>query len=197
MHALLIPLGQLTVGSHRLQVEIDHQVDRLDRLYQVCHLQEVESEVHFILGCPVYYKIRGRFHCLFRDSRTLAEFFRYPDQRCLALYMQEALRFRVHILQPPIIPDPTQRIMTFFRVIPSDRGTKRSIDNSAYPDSRSVRIHGTSSYHTRSQQQFCLKSILGRQTRSSSIQQRVNPLGYDLMDSLHLSQALHWAKRLC
>jgi len=107
MHALRIPLGQFRVGSYRLQVETDHQVDRLDKLYHVCHLQEVEIEVHFILGCPVYYEIRGRFHCLFKDSRTLAEFFRYPDQRCLALYMQEALSFQAHILQPPIRPKPT------------------------------------------------------------------------------------------
>ena len=93
VHALHIPLGQFRVGSHRLRVETDHQVDRLDRLCQVCHLQEVETEVHFILRCSVYYEIIGRFHCLFRDSQTLTEFFRYPDQRCLAPSMQEALRF--------------------------------------------------------------------------------------------------------
>ena len=175
MHALHIPLGQFRVGSHRLRVEIDHQVDKLDRLCQVCHLQEVETEVHIILGCAVYYEIRRRFHCLFRDYRTLAQFFRYPNQRCLALYMQEALRFRAHILQPPIRPDPTQRITTFFKLLPLDRGTKRSIHTSTYPDSRLVRIRGTSPCYTRSHQQFRLKSVPGRQTRSSSIQQRVNP----------------------
>lgn len=78
MHALHIPLGQFRVGSHRLQVETNHQVDRLDRLYQVCHLQEVETEVHFILRCSVYYEIRGRFHYLLSDSRTLADFFQVP-----------------------------------------------------------------------------------------------------------------------
>ena len=32
MHALRIPLGQLRVGSHRLQGEMDHQIDRLNRI---------------------------------------------------------------------------------------------------------------------------------------------------------------------
>ena len=93
MHALHIPLGQFRVGSHRLRVETNHQVDRPDRISLVFHLQEVKTEMHFILGCPVYYEIIGRFHCLFRDSQTLAEFFRYPDQKCLASSMQEALMF--------------------------------------------------------------------------------------------------------
>jgi hypothetical protein len=68
----------------------------------------------------------------------------------LALYMQEALRFRTHILHPPIRPNPTQRITTFFRVLPSDRGTNRPLDINTYPDPRSVRICGTSPRPTRS-----------------------------------------------
>jgi hypothetical protein len=108
MHALCILLGQFRVGSHRLRVETDHQIDRSDRtLPGMPFTGSGDREVHFIFGCPVYYEIRGRFHCLFRGSQTLADFFRYPDQRCLALYMQEALKFRTHILQPPIRPDPT------------------------------------------------------------------------------------------
>ena len=118
MHALHIPLGQFRVGSHRVRVQMDHQIDRPYRICQVCHLQEVETEVNFISGCPIYYEIRGRFHCLFRDSQTLASFFKYPDERFLALYMQEALRFHAHILQPPIRPNPTQSITTCFRVLP-------------------------------------------------------------------------------
>ena len=62
MHALRIPLGQLRVGSHRLRVETDHQIDRPDRIYQLCHLQEVETESHFIFRCPIYYEIIGQLH---------------------------------------------------------------------------------------------------------------------------------------
>jgi hypothetical protein len=92
-HALRIPLGQFRVGSHRLRVETDHQIDRPDRICQLCQLQEVETEEHFIFRCPIYYEIRGWFHCLFKGAQTLTGFFSYPDQRCLALYIQEALRF--------------------------------------------------------------------------------------------------------
>ena len=105
MHALRIPLGQFKVGSHRLWVESNHQIDRPKRICQLCHLQEVETESHFIFRCLVYYEIRGCFYCLFRGLQTLAAFFRYTDQRCLALYIQEALRFRAQLFQPP--PDQT------------------------------------------------------------------------------------------
>ena len=79
MHALRVPLGQFRVGSHRLRVESDHQIDRSDRICQLYHLQEVETESHFIFRCPVYYEIRGRFYCLFREAQTLAVFIRYTD----------------------------------------------------------------------------------------------------------------------
>ena len=79
MHALLIPLGQFRVGSHRLRVESDHQINRADRVCQLCHLREVETESHFIFRCLVYYEIRGRFYCLFRGPQTLSAFFRYID----------------------------------------------------------------------------------------------------------------------
>jgi len=63
---------------------------------------------------------------LFRGPQTLATFFRYTDQRCLALYIQEDLRFRAQILQPPTRPDTTQRITTVFDILPPSRCTKRS-----------------------------------------------------------------------
>ena len=79
MHALRIPLGQFRVGSHSIRVESDHQIDRSDRIFQLCHLQEVETESQFIFRCLVYYEIRGRYHCLIRGPQNLAAFFRYID----------------------------------------------------------------------------------------------------------------------
>jgi len=120
----------------------------------------VETNVHFILGCLIYYEIKWRFHCLFKDFRTLAKFFRYLDQKCLALYMQEHF---------------------FTILLPSDKGTKR-----VYRDSKWMWICGTSRCHKWSQRKFDLRSIPGRQTRSSSILQHLNPPRYDLVDNLHL-----------
>jgi hypothetical protein len=98
IHALRIPLDQFRVGSHGLFIETDHQIDRSDKICQLCHLHEVKTEEHFLFRCPIYYDIKGRFHCLFRGIQTLSGFFRYSDQRCLTLYMQEDLSLRAHIL---------------------------------------------------------------------------------------------------
>ena len=55
---------------------------------------EIEDEHHFVFVCPTFYEIRGRYHCLFKDSLTLHEIFRYEDQRCLAAFLNEAFRLR-------------------------------------------------------------------------------------------------------
>jgi hypothetical protein len=89
VHALRIPLSQFRVVSHRLQVETNNQIDQSNKICQRCHLQEVDIEEHFIFRCPICYEIRERFHCLFRGT-----VFRYSDQRCLALYMQETLKLQ-------------------------------------------------------------------------------------------------------
>ena len=125
----------------------------------------MEIESHFIFKCPIYYEIRECFHCLFRGPQTLAAFFRYIDQRCLALYIQEALKFRAQVLQPPTRPDTTQRITTFFSVLSPSKGTKRSTDLDTNPVSRSVNICGSRS--TRSQRQLRTRPPFEKRTRSS------------------------------
>lgn len=55
IYVLRIPLGQFRVGSHRLRVDVDHQIDPLDRICQLCHLWEVYTKEHFIFRCPIYY----------------------------------------------------------------------------------------------------------------------------------------------
>ena len=142
MHALRIPLGQFRVGSHRLRVEGDHQIDQSDRIVQLCCLQEVETEEHFIFRCPIYYERRGRFHCLFREPQAISSLFRFPDQRCLALYIQEAFRLRSLSIQSPPRPDSTQRQTVFLTVLPPAQGTNRPTDSSP-PDPRSVRPRRT------------------------------------------------------
>jgi hypothetical protein len=48
----------------------------------------------------IYYEIRGRYYCLYRDSGgSLSTFFRYQDQRCLALFIREILSHRSVIAQ--------------------------------------------------------------------------------------------------
>ncbi|KAH9293843.1 hypothetical protein KI387_040957, partial [Taxus chinensis] len=136
---LRISLGQFRVGSHRLRVETDHHLDRSERTCLLCSLQEVETEEHFIFRCPVYYEIRGRFHCLFRELPSFTTFFKYYDQRCLALYLQEALRLRDRLLHPPPRRMNTRLITSFFPVLSPMRGTKRHLDTILDPQFRSVK----------------------------------------------------------
>lgn len=86
----------------------------------------MEIEDLFIFRCPCYYEIHGWFHCLFRESNnSISTFSRYPNQRCLALYLGEAMRLITHILRPPTRLDSTQRITSFFSVLLVDSGNKR------------------------------------------------------------------------
>jgi hypothetical protein len=129
--------------------------------------------VDFIFRCTLYYEIKGRFHCLFRESQTLTSFLRYPDHRCLSLYIQEALKFRAHTLQPPIRLDSTQRITSFFTLLPSGMGTKRPTDISTDPNPRSVRIREAMPRSIRSQHHNHIRSLPGKRTRSARPQHLV------------------------
>ena len=95
-----------SLSSHCLAVEMLRRDDipRHQRLCQFCDLGEVEDETHFLLRCPVYYEIRGRYHCLYRDGpHTLRSFMAYPDPRCLGLLLREMMLLRSSM---PIAPTP-------------------------------------------------------------------------------------------
>lgn len=115
-HSLRISLGQLRVSSHRLDIEAGrmrrigrgHRHARETRICPCCTMGEVETEEHFICRCPLYYEIRGRFHCLFRDGfAPLSRVIDYEDQHCLALFVREATRHRDRYLRerPRDYPD--------------------------------------------------------------------------------------------
>ena len=59
----------------------------------LCSLSKAKIETHFIFRCPSYYEIRGRF-CAYLECSFLTAFFMYTDQRCLVLYLREAMQFR-------------------------------------------------------------------------------------------------------
>lgn len=52
-----------------------------ERICKVCTMVEAEDEAHYMLRCPVYYEIWGRFHCLFQEGfGPLAQVMQYEDQ---------------------------------------------------------------------------------------------------------------------
>ena len=86
---------------------------------QLCRI-EPETERHHIFCCPVYYKIRGRFHCLFREGfGPLSRVMNYKDQKCLGLFLLEIRRFRDGLVKRLHHRGNTQREITnFFKVQP-------------------------------------------------------------------------------
>ena len=106
----------MTVETGRYQ-----RLPRELRTCPVCHLGELEDEFHFLLRCPAYYEIRGRYHCLYRDGpHTLRTFFAYPDSRCLALLIREMFTHRDSLLR-----DTPLEVLPLQAVDPADFPTRR------------------------------------------------------------------------
>ena len=82
-----------------------------ERICQLCEL-EPESEEHYICRCPVYYEIRGRYQCLFREGfRLVARVIDYKDKKCLGIFLKELCKHRQMLLQEKKshTQDPIQR----------------------------------------------------------------------------------------
>lgn len=68
----------------KLRFETNQHLQQLDRIFYLCHSQKLEMEAHLIFRCLLYYEIKGRYYCLFQDSRdSLSTFFCYPKQNAL------------------------------------------------------------------------------------------------------------------
>lgn len=111
----------MRVSSHTLGIEVGwaSRVAREARLCRVCH-QELEFEEHFICRCPIYYEIRGRYHCLFTKSfGPLRRIMEYPDQRFLGLLLMEIHTHREMTLQEQTHPQAMaeSRIISVFQPV--------------------------------------------------------------------------------
>ena len=118
-HSIRCIIGQFCTSSHNLEIETGRfrGIQAKDRLCQLRRI-EPETEMHHICRCPVYYEIRGRFHCLFRDGfGPLTKVMNYTDQRCLGLFLLELRRHRESLLRRPNKEDHSQKKITdFFRL---------------------------------------------------------------------------------
>jgi hypothetical protein len=104
------------------------------------HLQELEIEMHLIFRFPIYYNIRGCYHCLYRDSwGSLSTFFGYQDQRCLALFIRQILSHRSQLLHTMPCLVMTRTITSYFPTNPLDQSNKRWTEFQSTLDSRLVR----------------------------------------------------------
>ena len=95
-HAMRVAIGQLRVSSHTLEIEAGRAagVSREVRLCRLCHT-EVELEEHYVCRRPLFYEIRVRYHCLFREGfGPLSRVMDYQDHRCLGLFLVELRRHK-------------------------------------------------------------------------------------------------------
>ncbi|KAJ7533866.1 hypothetical protein O6H91_13G068200 [Diphasiastrum complanatum] len=128
-HGLRFLLGQFRVSSHQLAIETGRFqcTPREERICQLCSLAMVESEEHFLFTCPVYYEIRGRYHCLFRQTHvTLRSLISYEDPRCVALMLREMSLLRQDLCQAVqhTYPVTQSQITSFF----SRRRSRSDVD---------------------------------------------------------------------
>ena len=98
------------------------------RIYQLCH-QGLESKEHYVCHRSVFYEIRGRYHCLFKQGfGPLSKVIEYEDQRCLGLFLLELKRHREKLLKNTATQAHPQRtITTFFSPI-TPNATSQSRD---------------------------------------------------------------------
>lgn len=139
-HAMRVTIGQLRASSHTLEIEAGRaaRVPREQRLCRLCHT-EVESEEHYVCRCPVYYEIRGRYHCLFRDGfGPLRSVMDYQDQRCLGYFLMELRRHRESLLraQRTEATSSQTQITRFFGPIDTPAVPTVSVDHTSTIDLR-------------------------------------------------------------
>ena len=58
-----IYIAKFRLSSHNLKIESGrfHNVTRRNRICNLCQLQDIEDEFHFILKCPIYNEYRQKF----------------------------------------------------------------------------------------------------------------------------------------
>eukprot|EP00250_Pteridium_aquilinum_P019422 c24426_g1_i1 orf=1306-2640(+) len=133
-HALRCAIGQIRTSSHQLEIETGRYrgIPPEERICQMCHT-EPETEEHYICRCTVYYEIRGRFHCLFREGfGPLSRVMDFYDQRCVGFFLLEICRFRESLMRSrgSAHRGPVQRQMSHFY-----RGTSQESSQRAHQSS--------------------------------------------------------------
>lgn len=115
-HGLRCAIGQIRTSSHQLEIEFGRfrGIPPESRICKLCGI-EPETELHYICHCTVYYEIRGRFHCLFREGfGPLDRVMQYQDQRCLGLYLLELNRHRDNLMRRQRARQSQRQITDFF-----------------------------------------------------------------------------------
>ena len=124
-YALRNAIRQPQTSSHQLEIEVGKyaRIPLEERIWQLFH-QEFADLDKFS-----FYEIRGRYHCLFKESfGPLRKVMEYEDQWCLGLFLLELKRHRQKLLDNSIATQghPQRTITTFFSPIAPTNTTRQS-----------------------------------------------------------------------
>ena len=99
-HATMVAFGQLTVSSHRLEIEVGRasHIPREERICKLCNT-EVESEEHYVCRCPAYRGIREGYSSLFSEHLTLEQLLQTSNQRILGTFLLDIQHHKERALQ--------------------------------------------------------------------------------------------------
>ena len=91
-------LSKFLCSSHKLRIETGRhthiETPREQRLCQLCTMNKVEDEHHFILECPVYENIRRDSPIQLEKYDSLEALFHLEDPPILAEYLRKAYNLR-------------------------------------------------------------------------------------------------------
>ena len=93
-------IGQLQTSSLSVRdwgMDICTTTSRRKNLPIVSSWSEIE---HYVCHCGVFYKIRGSYHCLFKQGfGPICKVMEYEDHRCLGLILLECQKHREKLLK--------------------------------------------------------------------------------------------------
>ena len=92
-------------SNHRLRIETGRHTDpttpRKDRLCQLCDMNKVEDESHFILECPTYDSIRRESAIQFENYSSPESIFHLEEPTILAEFLRKACGKRDQLTTEP------------------------------------------------------------------------------------------------
>ena len=94
-------ISQLRTSSHQIEIEVGRyaRMPLEERICQLYH-QGAESQERYVCQCSVFYEIRERYHCLFKQGFVpLRKVMKYEDQWCLGFVLLELKRHTQKLLK--------------------------------------------------------------------------------------------------
>ena len=96
-------ISKFLCSNHRLRIETGRHIGtpREERLCQLCDMNKVENETHFILECPTYDPIRRESPIQFENYTSPEAIFHLEEPTALAEFLRKAYDRRDQLMAEP------------------------------------------------------------------------------------------------